>query len=116
MYLGTPNAVRDMMYVDDHANAYLTMLKTKVVNDTFNFGTGSKTPMKEIAEKLRKITGFRGKIVHSFPPSYPWRPVVEDFLSLDSGKAKKKLNWKPKYSLDAGLKMVVEYWKEKLGA
>ena len=114
VYLGTPNAVRDMMYVDDHVDAYIKMLNSNVVNDTFNFGTGSRTPMKEIAEKLKKLTGFKGKIIHSFPPNYPWRPVVEDFLSLDAAKAKKRLGWKPKYSLDQGLKKVVEYWKEKI--
>ena len=114
VYLGTPNSVRDMMYVEDHVDAYLKMLKSNVVNDTFNFGTGSQTPMKEIAEKLKKLTGFKGKIVHSFPPNYPWRPVVEDFLSLDAAKAKKMLGWAPKYSLDAGLKKVVEFWKKKI--
>ena len=87
VYLGTPNAVRDMMYVEDHVSAYLTMLKSNAVNDTFNFGTGSMTPMKEIAEKLKGLTSFKGKIVHNFPPNYPWRPVVEDFLSLDAAKA-----------------------------
>ena len=116
VYIGTPNAVRDMMYVDDHVNAYVTMLKSKVVNDTFNFGTASKTPMKEIAQKLKKIIGFKGQIVHSFPPDYPWRPVVEDFLSIDASKAKKRLGWSPKYSLEHGLKKTVDYWKEKLNS
>ncbi len=114
IYLGTPNSVRDMMYVDDHVNAYLAMLKSNVVNETFNFGTGSKTPMKEIAERLRRIIGFKGKIVHNFPPAYPWRPVVEEFLSLDAGKAKKQLGWAPKYDLGEGLKKTVDYWKQKL--
>lgn len=114
VYLGTPNAVRDMMYADDHVDAYLKMLKSSMVNDTFNFGTGSRTKMKEIAEKVRKFTDFSGKIAYAFPPNYPWRPVVEDFLSLNSSKARKKLGWKPKYSLDDGLKKVVEYWKENL--
>ncbi len=114
VYLGTPNAVRDMMYVDDHVNAYLRMLKSNAVNDTFNFGTGSRTKMKEIAEKIRKFTDFKGTIAYTFPPNYPWRPVVEGFLSLNSGKARKKLGWKPKYSLDEGLRKSVGYWKEKL--
>lgn len=113
VYLGTPNAVRDMMFVDDHVDAYIKMLKSNVANETFNFGTGSRTPMKEIAEKLKRLTGFKGKIVHSFPPNYPWRPVVEDFLSLNASKANEMLGWKPKFSLDSGLKKVVEYWKQK---
>ena len=115
LYLGTPNAVRDMMHYTDHVNAYITALRSNKSNDTFNFGTGSKTPMKEIASKLKKLTGFKGKIIHSFPPNYPWRPVVEDFLSLDASKAKKVLGWAPKVSLDDGLKTMVKYWKQKSG-
>ncbi len=114
VYLGTPNAIRDMMYVKDHVNAYLKLLKSNIINDTFNFGTGSRTPMKEIAEKLKRMTGFKAQIIHSFPPNYPCRPVVEDFLSLDASKAKKKLGWKPKYSLDEGLSKTVEYWRQML--
>ncbi len=114
VYIGTPNAVRDMMYVDDHINAYVTLIKSKEKNEAFNFGTGNQMPMKEIAEKLKAMTGFKGDIIHTFPPNYPSRPVVEEFLSLDATKAKEKLGWTPKYSVEEGLKKTVEYWKEKL--
>jgi nucleoside-diphosphate-sugar epimerase len=114
VYLGTPNAIRDMMYVDDHVNAYLTTLKSPVTNEIFNFGTGSMTRMIEIAEKVKKKVNFKGKIVPHFPPGYPYRPVIEEFLSLDSSKAKEMLGWEPKYSLDEGLEKIISYWKEKL--
>jgi len=39
VYIGTSRAVRDLMYVDDHINAYLALLKTKITNQTFNFVT-----------------------------------------------------------------------------
>ena len=114
VHIGTPNAVRDMMYIDDHVSAYMKVLNSNVVNETFNFGTGSRTRMKEIAEKLKKLTGFKDQIIHSFPPNYPWRPVVEEFLSLDASKAKKILGWTPKYDLDEGLKIIVQFLKQKL--
>ena len=111
VYLGTPQAVRDMMYIDDHVNAYITSLKSSVKNETFNFGTGSMTKMKDLVNEIKEIVGFKGDIVHSFPPDYPSRPVVSPFLSLDSEKAKKLLGWEPKVSLQEGLRRVVEYWR-----
>jgi len=113
VYLGTPNAVRDMMYVEDHVNAYITSLKSNVVNEVFNFGTGSMTSMIELAEKIKKMINSESKIIPHWPPDYPYRPVSEEFLSLDSAKAKEILGWQPKYSLDEGLKRTISHWKEK---
>lgn len=111
VYIGTPKAIRDLMYVEDHVNAYCTLLKTKVVNQTFNFGTGAGLAMLELAQKIKKKIGYKGKIIPHFPPNYPPRPVVEDYLSLDARKAKKILNWKPLYTLDQGLGKIIAYWK-----
>lgn len=114
VYIGTPDAVRDMMYVDDHVNAYVTALKSQIKDETFNFGTGNKLTMKELALKIRQLTNFQGQLVFSFPPDYPWRPVVENFLSLNSSKAEKLLGWKPKFSVEEGLKKTAEHWKNVL--
>lgn len=111
VYIGTPRAVRDLMYVDDHVNAYMTVLKSKESNQTFNFGTGSGITMLALAKKIKSMTGFKGKIIEHFPPGYPMRPVTEEYLSLDASKAKKILGWKPKRTLDEGLKKTIAYWQ-----
>ncbi|MBI3190739.1 GDP-mannose 4,6-dehydratase [archaeon] len=110
-YIGTPDAIRDLMYVDDHVNAYITSLKSSVKNEIFNFGTGNMMTIKNLAEKIRELTGFKGDIINNFPPDYPFRPVVSPFLSLDSKKARQMLKWEPKVSIEDGLKKTVEYWK-----
>jgi len=111
VYIGTPESVRDLMYIDDHVNAYITSLKSSAKNDVFNFGTGNMIPMKDLADKIRKLVGFGGDIIHNFPPDYPSRPVTSPFLSLNSTKAKSVLGWEPKISLEEGLKKTIEYWK-----
>ncbi|MDO8589687.1 MAG: GDP-mannose 4,6-dehydratase [bacterium] len=114
VYIGTPKAVRDLMYVDDHVNAYLTLLRSKEVNRTFNFGNGSGITMMELAKKIKSMLGFKGKIIaERFPPDYPTRPIAEDYLSLDSSKAKKVLGWQARYSLDEGLNKAITYWRNK---
>jgi nucleoside-diphosphate-sugar epimerase len=114
VYIGTPKAGRDLMYVEDHVNAYRTLLKTNVVNQTFNFGTGAGLTMLELAQKIKKKIGYREKIIPHFPPNYPSRPVVEDYLSMDARKAKKILGWKPAYTLDKGLDQTIAYWRKNL--
>ena len=64
-----------------------------------------------LAEKIKKMTDFKGDIVHNFPPDYPFRPVISPFLSLDSGKANRVLKWTPKVMIEDGLKKTVDYWK-----
>ena len=114
VYIGTPKAVRDLMYVDDHVNAYLKLIGTSVKNEAFNFGTTSQVKMIDLAHIIKKKLNFKGKIFTHFPPSYPWRPVAEDYLSIDASKAKRMLKWHPKYSLSTGLDKTIAYWKEKL--
>ncbi|MBS3056354.1 MAG: GDP-mannose 4,6-dehydratase [Candidatus Aenigmarchaeota archaeon] len=111
VYIGTPDTVRDLMYVDDHINAYITSLKSPVKNEIFNFGTGNMITIRSLAEKIKKMTDFKGDIVHNFPPDYPFRPVISPFLSLDSGKANRVLKWTPKVMIEDGLKKTVDYWK-----
>ncbi|MBI2498616.1 GDP-mannose 4,6-dehydratase [Candidatus Woesearchaeota archaeon] len=114
VYIGSPDAVRDLMFVDDHVNAYVTALKSDIKNEVFNFSPGNAISMKELAEKLKEITGYKMEIIFSFPPGYPSRPVVDPYLSLDATKAKAILKWEPRFSLEEGLKKIVEYWRKNI--
>ncbi len=116
VYVGTPDAIRDLMYIDDHVNAYVTALKSNVINEVFNFSSGSEIMMKELALKIKELIGYKKEINFSFPPDYPWRPIVDPYLSLDSTKAKKVLGWEAKVSLDEGLKNTIAYWRKKINA
>lgn len=125
--LGTPNAVRDLMFRDDHVDAYvkaiefdvgtkedvLRNMETDMNHYVFNFGLGSEPRMIDVAKKIRELTGFTGEIKEGFPADYPSRPVVEDYLSLNSSKARRMLGWEPKFDLDSGLRETVNYWKNK---
>jgi len=126
--LGTPEAVRDLMYVNDHVNGYLKaiefelpepkerkkILEKNPIAFTFNIGNGYEFTMKEIARKIGEIIGFEGEIKTGFPKDYPWRPSVAPYLSLNAGYARELLKWKPEVSLEEGLRKTIEYWKENL--
>jgi len=126
--LGTPEAVRDLMYINDHVNGYLKALEfglpeSKEIKEilernptafTFNIGNGYEFTIKEISQKIGELIGFKGEIKTGFPKEYPWRPSVAPYLSLNSEQAHQSLGWKPEVSLEEGIQKTIEYWKENL--
>ena len=57
------------------------------------------------------MTGYKDKVVETYPPDYPRKPAFVDpsYLALDASKIKRKIGWKPRISLKDGLHMTVEY-------
>lgn len=110
--LGDPTPIRDFLYVDDHVNAYLACLNnSKAIGEVFNFCTGKGITIRDLAEKISKITDYRKEIHWE---SIPRRPLDIKELIGDYSKAKRVLGWKPKYTLDQGLKLTVDFWRRKL--
>ena len=113
--LGDPTPERDLLYIDDHVDAYLTCLANPQasVGQTFNFCTGEKLTVRAVAEKMRAITGFKGQILWD---TIPRRPLDIQVLYGDSAKAKSVLGWDAKVSLDDGLRRTADFWRKKLAA
>jgi len=111
VYLGDPDAIRDWVYVDDHVDAYIKALgNPKAIGQTINICTGKGYTTKETAELIAQMTNFKGKTIwHATPP----RPLDAKILIGDNSKAEKLLGWKPKYSLEEGLKKTIDYWRAK---
>ena len=114
-YVGAPNSIRDYMFISDHVQAYqLAMRSEKAIGEVFNVSPGNPVTNKELAEMVKEITKFEGKIVYeSYPPGYPQRPAQFDpqYLILDNTKIQFMLGWKPSVKLKEGLKKAVEMWK-----
>ncbi|MHA1268764.1 MAG: NAD-dependent epimerase/dehydratase family protein [Candidatus Helarchaeota archaeon] len=111
--LGDPNPIRDLMYVDDHVNAYLTCFENpdKAIGEVFNFCTGIGVKISELVEKIKNLTNYNGDIIWNTIPARPL-DIIE--LIGDYSKAKSILGWKPKYTLDEGLKLTINHWKKKI--
>jgi len=112
--LGDPTPERDLIYVEDHVDAYLSCFNhPKALGQSFNFGTGEKITVRAVAEKMAALTGFKGQILWD---TIPRRPLDIHVLYGDSKKAKSVLGWTPKFSLDEGLKLTMEFWRKKLAS
>jgi len=115
VYVGTPEHVRDYMYVDDHVDAYARALeKEEAIGQVFNVSPGNPSSSIAVAEKIAKLIDFKGNISRgSYPPGYPTRPANwdTDYIVLNSDLIRSRLGWKPSVTLDEGLRRVVEMWR-----
>lgn len=111
--LGDPTPERDLLYIEDHVDAYLDCFAKPQasIGQVFNFCTGEKLSVRSLAEKLRVITEFRGQILWD---TIPRRPLDIQVLYGDAGKAKSVLGWEAKVSLDEGLRRTTEFWRKKV--
>ncbi len=108
--LGDPTPYRDFIFQPDLLSAYVlaaTSNNKKLLGESINIGTRKSISIRQLAEKIRKITGYKGKIQWN---SFPKRSLEIPKLELDNSKAKKLLKWKPKYTLDQGLKITASYY------
>ncbi len=104
--------IRDYIHVDDLIDAHVLALDYLLSNnqsDIFNCGYGTGFSVKDVVEKIKKVTGvdFTAKEVGRRPGDPP-------ALVADSSKIKKELGWKPRFdSLDYIIKTAWE-WEKKL--
>ncbi len=104
---------RDYMYVKDAVSGYLMLAEniSKVKGEAFNFGTETPIKVIDLFKKIAKVYGKPNadvKILNEAKNEIP-----KQYLS--SAKARKVLSWKPKYSLDDGLKETIDWYKGFFG-
>jgi CDP-glucose 4,6-dehydratase len=108
---GTP--IREFVYVDDVANGYLLLAEKidGVIGEAFNFGAGEQVTMRDLVERIIKLSGKNLK------PNVLLQKKIEreiDAQYLSSEKIEKRLGWRAKIDLDSGLRMTMEWYREYL--
>ena len=103
---------RDYVYVKDVVDSYIVLAesldKKEVKGQSFNFGNDKPITVLEIVsamQKLMKKEKLRPKILNTA------KGEIKDQY-LDSCKARRLLNWKPKYALEKGLKETIEWYRD----
>ena len=76
-----------------------------------NIATGEATSVNRIFELLRGITGYKWGPLHG-----PQRTGEVYQIALDWSRAAEELDWSPKISLEAGLKLTVDFFKETMNS
>jgi GDP-L-fucose synthase len=63
MVWGTGKPMREMLYVDDMGDACLFLMEQGIGEGFYNIGVGVDVTIRELAETVMDIVGFRGEIV-----------------------------------------------------
>jgi GDP-L-fucose synthase len=104
---GTGSPMREFLFVDDLADACLLLMNDWNEDDIINIGTGMDISIKDLTDIIKDIIGYNGNI--KFNSEFP--DGVEKKL-LDISKLF-SLGWKPKISLEEGIKKTYEYYVKK---
>lgn len=105
---GRADLTRSFMYVSDHVEAYLSCLNPKAESEVFNFSNkGVRIDM--VVDTCRKLLNWEGEVKYGVNP----RPSEAKVLVIDHSKASKILGWKPKVSLEEGLRLTINYWRKR---
>ena len=111
---GTGKPKREFLHVDDLASACIHLMNLSEADlslkdlPLFNIGTGTDLTIRELAELIKEITGFKGDIICdvSKPDGTPQK-------LLDVSKLK-SLGWQSKINLNHGIRQVYEWYVEHL--
>lgn len=105
---GSGNPRREFIYSEDVASAsiYLMQNSDKLENSHYNLGSGTDYSIKELAEAISKVVGYKGKIEWDIE-----KPDGTMKKLLDSSRFL-ALGWKPKVKFEDGLKTTYQWYKE----
>jgi len=103
---GSGNVYREFLHVDDMADACVFLMQNYNNGEIMNIGTGKDIKIRQLAQLVKKVSGFKGKIVwdKSKPDGTPKK-------QLDVSKLF-KLGWKPTIALDEGIAREYKWFTE----
>jgi CDP-glucose 4,6-dehydratase len=102
--------VRDYLYVKDAASAYLALAHQAandgVSGEAFNFSAGEPHSVLDLVARIGGLMGKR----HLQPRvlNYAKHEIPHQVLAAD--KARARLDWQPRYSLDEGLRETIDWY------
>ncbi|WP_287369653.1 NAD-dependent epimerase/dehydratase family protein, partial [Oceanithermus sp.] len=102
---GTGKPRREFLHVDDLADATVFLMQQYEGEEFVNVGVGEDVSIRELAELIREVVGYGGKIVFdaSKPDGTPRKLLDVSRIS--------KMGWSPKIPLAQGLKQTYDWYR-----
>lgn len=102
---GDGSQTRSFCYVDDLIKGLQALMNKENYHLPVNLGNDGEFTVKELAEKIIKLTNSKSKIIYKALPSDD--PIKR---KPDLTRAREVLNYEPKIKLEDGLKKTIEYF------
>ena len=101
---GSGNQYRELMFVDDMADATLYAADNYAGDSFINIGVGVDYTIRELSETIQKVVGYEGELFFdTSKPDGMFRKVL-DVSNFNN------LGWKSKISLEEGLTLTYEWF------
>ena len=104
--------IRDYFFIKDGAEAYLLlaekMRKLKIAGEAFNFSNEIQVTVLELAKLILKLTGredLKPRVLNRAS-----NEILHQYLSAK--KARRVLGWRPRYTLEQGLRETLAWYQE----
>jgi UDP-glucuronate decarboxylase len=109
---GEGDQIRSWCYIDDMVNGIMLCIETdEAVGHAFNIGNPRGTiTILGLADKIVRLANSSSCIVHT-PKNY----ADVDLRIPNIDKACEVLKYKPQYDLNEGIKMTLDWYRDKLG-
>jgi GDP-L-fucose synthase len=104
---GTGKASREFFYVEDCARGIVMATQKFDGPEPVNLGAGFEITIRDLVEKIRRLTGFEGELVWDAT-----KPDGQPRRQLDVSRAEKLFGFKAQVGFDEGLNRTIE-WYEK---
>jgi len=102
---------RDYIYVEDVVSGYITlaekMQELKLFGEAFNFSDEKPLSVLELVKRIYRLSHKKENYKVLDKAKYEIKHQC-----LSSEKARKILAWKPKYSLEEGLKRTIKWYRK----
>ena len=104
---GSGEPLREFLYVDDLTRSIEFLIGKKTDEDLLNIGSGEEIKILELAEMVKNIVGFEGKLIFdsSMPDGNPRKLI-------DSSKIN-SMGWHPKTKLEDGIELSYNWFLQK---
>ena len=112
---GKGDQIRDWLYVEDHAEALLTVVRNGKIGETYNIGGHNEKQNLEVVKTICSILDklkprgdgkkYKEQIVFVTD-----RPGHDMRYAIDATKIKDDLNWTPKESFETGMLKTVKWY------
>ena len=110
---GAGENIRDWLYVEDHADALLTVVTAGHIGRSYNIGGENEARNIDIVHKICAILDAKRPTDHPYADLITFvtdRPGHDMRYAIDPTRIRDELGWRPSVTLDQGLEKTVQWY------
>ncbi|MBL4813187.1 MAG: dTDP-glucose 4,6-dehydratase [Rhodobacteraceae bacterium] len=110
---GKGDNIRDWLYVEDHAEALLTVVQKGKLGRSYNIGGENEASNIDLVRTICAILDEKRPANHPYADQITYvtdRPGHDQRYAIDPARIRKELGWRPSVTLEQGLEKTVQWY------